>query len=116
MLSAPPATEASISPSAIIWAAEMIACMALPHRRLKVSAGVSAVKPPWTAATRARYMSPRLGMNHVAEDAWPISSGAKVERASASRTHNAANSAGGMSLRAGAAIQPNIDFFYTLTR
>ena len=54
MFSAPPATVTSASPSMIAWAAVMIACIPLPQSRLRVSAGVSTGRPPFTPATRAR--------------------------------------------------------------
>ena len=57
MLSAPPATAASMSPSKMYCDALTMACMPLPQRRFSVSAPVSCGKPPFNAATRDRYMS-----------------------------------------------------------
>jgi hypothetical protein len=54
MFSAPPATVTPASPRTIDWAAVMIACKPLPHRRFRVSAGVSCGRPPVIAATRAK--------------------------------------------------------------
>ena len=69
MDSAPPPTATSASPSMIICEAETIACSPLPHRRLTVSAVESSGSPPLSAATREKYMSLRLGVDHVADDA-----------------------------------------------
>ena len=55
--SAPPATATSQSPSMIACAAETMACIPLPHNRFRVIAGVPTSRPPFSAATRARYMS-----------------------------------------------------------
>src|SRR6516162_1133346 len=55
--SAPPATAASVSPSLMACAAETIACSPLPQSRFTVNAGVVTGRPPFTAATRLRYMS-----------------------------------------------------------
>ena len=57
MLSAPPATAASVSPSRMYCDAETIACMPLPHRRFTVNAPVSCGRPPFTQARREMYMS-----------------------------------------------------------
>ena len=69
MLSTPPATAASVSPSRMYCAAETIACMPLPQSRFSVSAPVSCGRPPFTHASREMYMSLRLGVDHVAEHA-----------------------------------------------
>src|SRR3546814_12552816 len=53
MLSAPPDTAMSHSPSAIICAAEIVDCTDDPHRRLTVSAGASLGMPAFPSATRA---------------------------------------------------------------
>ena len=57
MLSAPPATAASVSPSRMYCEALTIACRPLPHKRFTVSAPVSTGSPPFTAASREMYMS-----------------------------------------------------------
>ena len=54
MLSAPPATAASASPSMIVCAAVTMACRPLPHSRFTVTAGASCGSPPLMAATRAK--------------------------------------------------------------
>ena len=69
MLSAPPPTAASTSPSMMYCDALTIACSPLPHSRFSVSAPLSCGRPPLTAATRDRYMSLRFGVDDVAEDA-----------------------------------------------
>ena len=55
--SAPPATATSQSPSMMDCEADTMACSPLPHSRFTVSAGVPTSRPPFTAATRDRYMS-----------------------------------------------------------
>ena len=57
MLSAPPPTAMSVSPSMMVCAADTIACRPEPHSRFSVNAGVSFATPAFIAATRARYMS-----------------------------------------------------------
>ena len=54
MLSAPPATAVSASPSMMVCAAVTTACSPLPHSRFTVTAGVACGRPPLMAATRAR--------------------------------------------------------------
>src|SRR5664279_2905270 len=95
--SAPPAPATSHSPSLIVWAAETIACRPLPHSRLTVSAGVSTGRPPFTAATRERYMSRASVWMTLPNTACPTSEGCTPDRLTASRTTVAARSHGGMS-------------------
>ncbi len=99
MLSAPPATAASVSPSRMYCAAETIAWKPLPHSRLTVKAPVSCGRPPFTQARREMYMSRgsvwmTLPMTH-----WPTSLGSILARLTASLTTRAARSAGAMSFR-----------------
>src|SRR5437667_11153238 len=98
MLSAPPATAASTSPSRMYCEALTIACMPLPQRRLSVSAPDSAGSPPLSAATRDRYMSFGSVWITLPNTTWPTSSGATFARASASRTQRAPSSVGAKSL------------------
>ena len=51
--STPPATKTSPSPTAIAWAAALIACRPEPHRRLTVRPPTSTGKPASSAAIRA---------------------------------------------------------------
>jgi hypothetical protein len=81
MHSAPPATAASASPCSTSWAAETIACRPLPHRRLTVRAGVSTGRPPFTAATRAMYMSRGSVWMTLPNTQWPMSPGSSPARA-----------------------------------
>ena len=99
MLSAPPATAASTSPSRMDCEALTIACMPLPHRRFTVSAPDSAGKPPLSAATREIYMSFASVWITLPNMHWPISLGSTLARLTASRTTWAPSSLGGMSLR-----------------
>ncbi len=99
MLSAPPATATSVSPSRMYCDAETMACMPLPHSRLTVNAPVSCGRPPFTHARREMYMSlgsvwMTLPMTH-----WPTSFGSTLARATASFTTRAARSLGAMSFR-----------------
>jgi hypothetical protein len=55
--SAPPATATSASPRMMACDAETMACSPLPHSRFTVKAGTVTGRPPFTAATRLRYMS-----------------------------------------------------------
>src|SRR5262249_13626520 len=56
MFSIPPATAASMLPSAISCAAETIACAPDPQTRLTVSAGMVTGRPACTAACRAGFI------------------------------------------------------------
>ena len=58
--STPPAMNTSPSPTAIAWAAELIACNPEPHSRLTVSPATSTGSPARRAAMRAtlRLSSP----------------------------------------------------------
>ena len=75
MLSAPPATAASVSPSRMYCDALTIACSPLPQRRFRVSAPVSWGKPPLTQATRDRYMSLASVWITLPKTHWPTSLG-----------------------------------------
>ena len=99
MLSAPPPTAMSASPSRIACAAETIACMPLPHSRLVVKAGVSTGSPASIAATRDRYMSRTSVWITLPNTTCPISAGSTPARATDSRTTAAASSVSGLSLR-----------------
>ncbi len=99
MLSAPPATAASTSPSRMYCDALTIACKPLPQRRLSVSAPVSTGRPPLTHATRDRYMSFASVWITLPKTHCPMSFGSTLARASASLTTRAASSVGAMSLR-----------------
>src|ERR1700733_14442423 len=84
MLSAPPPTAMSVSPSMMVCAAETIACRPEPHSRFKVSAGVSFATPAFIAATRARYMSFGSVWITLPKTTCPTSSPATRARANAS--------------------------------
>src|ERR1035438_8180859 len=84
----------------MICAAERMAERPLPQRRLTVSAEVSIGKPPFSAATRAMYISLASVWITLPKTQAPISFGASPERRTASRVTAAANSVGGMSLSA----------------
>ncbi len=99
MLSAPPATAASVSPSRMYCDALTIACRPLPHRRFSVSAPLVTGSPPLTPATRDRYMSFASVWMTLPNTHWPMSAGSALARASASLTTRAARSVGGMSFR-----------------
>jgi len=99
MLSAPPATAVSVSPSRMYCDAETIACMPLPHRRFSVMAPVPCGSPPFTQARREMYMSfasvwITLPITHC-----PTLAGSILARATASLTTRAARSLGAMSFR-----------------
>src|SRR6266542_6639042 len=95
--SAPPATAASASPSLMACAADTIACNPLPHSRLTLNAGVSTGRPPFTAATRPRYMSRTSVWMTLPNTACPTSTGSTPDRATTSLTTVAARSHGGTS-------------------
>src|SRR5215471_12776176 len=97
--SAPPATATSQSPSMMACAADTIACRPLPHRRLRVRAGVPTGRPPLTAATRDRYMSRASVWITFPNTACPTSDGSIPARLTASRTTVAARSHGGTEAR-----------------
>ena len=99
MLSAPPATAASMSPSMMYCEALTIACMPLPQSRLSVSAPDSAGSPPLSAATRERYMSFGSVWITLPNTHWPISLGSTLARLTASRTTRAASSVGATSFK-----------------
>src|SRR6266542_4200583 len=99
MLSAPPATATSASPSMTSWAAETMAWSPEPQSRLRVKAGVSAGRPPLMAATRDRYMSWTSVWMTWPNTTCPTSDAPTPERFTASRTTVAASSVGGWSLR-----------------
>jgi hypothetical protein len=69
----------------------------LPQSRFSVSAPLSCGSPPFTAATRDRYMSFASVWITLPNTHWPIRAGSTFERATASRTTRAASSVGGMS-------------------
>src|SRR5579859_1735710 len=83
----------------IACAAETMACGPLPHSRFTVSAGVPTSRPPFTAATRARYMSRISVWMTWPNKAWPTWAGCTPDRLTASRTTFAARSAGGTEAR-----------------
>ncbi|MCY1243794.1 hypothetical protein D9M72_568280 [compost metagenome] len=57
MLSAPPATATSTSPKIMDWAALTMACNPEPQSRLTLNALDALAQPPFSAATRDKYMS-----------------------------------------------------------
>jgi len=99
MLSVPPATAVSVSPSRMYCDAETIACMPLPHNRFTVNAPVSWGSPPLTAHRREMYMSRASVWITLPITHWPTSFGSIFARATASRTTRAPRSLGGMSFR-----------------
>ena len=99
MLSTPPATAASVSPSRMYCDAETIACIPLPHRRFNVSAPVSCGNPPFTQASREMYMSLGSVWMTLPNTHWPTSLGSILARLTASLTTRAARSLGAMSFR-----------------
>ena len=99
MLSAPPATAASVSPSRMYCDADTIACIPLPQRRLSVSAPVSCGSPPFTQASREMYMSFGSVWITLPKTHWPTSFGSTLARLTASLTTRAARSLGAMSFR-----------------
>ena len=99
MLSTPPATAASVSPSRMYCDAETIACMPLPQRRFSVSAPVSCGRPPFTQASREMYMSLGSVWITLPNTHWPTSFGSIFARLTASLTTRAARSLGAMSFR-----------------
>src|SRR5208337_1202371 len=100
MLSAPPPTAMSASPSRMLCAAETIACRPDPHSRLTVSAGASWVTPAPSAATRAMYMSFGSVWMTLPNTTCPTSAPATPARTSASRTTCEPSALGAMSLSA----------------
>ncbi len=84
MLSAPPPTTVSVSPSRMCCAAETIACSPEPHRRLTVRHGVPTGSPASIAATRDRYMSRASPWITLPITTWPTVAGSTLARASAS--------------------------------
>ena len=99
MLSVPPATAVSVSPSRMYCAADTIACMPLPHSRLTVNAPVSCGRPPLTAHSRDTYMSRASVWMTLPMTHWPTSLGSIFARATASRTTRAPRSLGARSFR-----------------
>src|ERR1700758_1067357 len=99
MHSAPPATATWQSPSMIDCEAETMACSPLPHSRFSVSAGVPTSRPPFTAATRARYMSLISVWITWPNPACPTWPGSTPARRTTSRTTFAARSQGGTGAR-----------------
>src|SRR6202046_1421996 len=93
--SAPPPPAASVSPSMMACAAEMMACSPLPHSRFTVSPAVLGGRPPLMAATRPRYMSLASVWITLPKTALPTSTGSTSARLTASRTTAAARSQGG---------------------
>src|ERR1700727_561543 len=93
--SAPPATAASVSPSMMACAAEMIGCSPLPHSCFRVIPPVLGASPWLMAAPRPRYMSLASVWITLPKTAWPTSAGSTSARATASRTTAAARSQGG---------------------
>ena len=57
MLSAPPASPNSASPSSSDWITDTMACAPDPHSRFTFIAGVVSGTPASIAAARDRYMS-----------------------------------------------------------
>ena len=98
--SAPPATAAPQSPSAMAWAADTIACSPVPHSRFSVKAGVSTGSPPFTDTTRPRYMSRTSVWITLPNTVCPTWPGSTPARATASRTTVAPRSQGGTAARA----------------
>ena len=84
MLSAPPATATSQSPSIRCCTAETIACRPEPHRRLTVRQGVPTGSPASIAATRDRYMSRASPWITLPITTWPTLAGSIFARATAS--------------------------------
>src|SRR5689334_20463795 len=99
MLSAPPPTAMSVSPSMMVCAADTIACSPDPHSRFSVSAGASFATPAFIAATRARYMSFGSVWITLPNTTCPTSAPSTPARDSASRTTCAPSSVGGTSFR-----------------
>src|SRR5436190_11909058 len=97
--SAPPATAASQSPSAMAWAADTIACSPVPHSRFRVKAGVSTGSPPFTDTTRPRYMSRTSVWITLPNTVCPTWPGSTPARLTASRTTVAPRSQGGTAAR-----------------
>src|SRR5690242_15403822 len=97
MLSAPPPTAMSASPSMMVCAAETIACSPEPHKRFSVSAGVSCATPAFIAATRARYISFGSVWITLPNTTCPTSTPATPARDNASRTTCAPSSVGATS-------------------
>src|SRR5215813_12960207 len=97
--SEPPATATSQSPSAIACAADTIACSPVPHSRFSVNAGVPTGRPPFTDATRDRYMSRTSVWITLPNTVWPTPDGSTPARLTASRSTVAARSQGGTAAR-----------------
>ena len=71
MLSAPPPTAMSVSPSMMVCAADTIACRPEPHSRFSVSAGVSCAHAGLHRGDAREVHVLRLGVDHVAEHHLP---------------------------------------------
>ena len=100
MLSAPPASAKSASPSASACTQETIACAPEPQSRLTFIAGALSGTPASIAATRLRYMSRGSVLMTWPKTTWPIWPPSTPERSSASRAAPCAASAiGGMAAR-----------------
>src|ERR1700733_2724407 len=97
MLSTPPPSAISVSPSMMVCAADTIACKPEPHSRFSESAGASFVTPAFIAATHAMYMSFGSVWITLPNTTCPTSSPATPARDSASRTTWAPRSVGATS-------------------
>src|SRR5215472_726028 len=97
MLSAPPATAMSVSPSMMVCAADTTACSPDPHNRFSVSTGASLATPAFIAATRARYMSFGSVWITLPNTTCPTSAPSMLARHIASRTTCAPRSVGATS-------------------
>ncbi len=95
MDSAPPATATSASPTAIVWAADTIACTPVPHSRFTVNAGTSFGIPAFIATTRAMYMSSGAEWITLPNTTWSTCAGSIAARSSAVCTAVAPRSVGG---------------------
>ena len=92
--STPPAMKTSPSPTAIAWAAELIACMPEPHSRLTVSPATSTGSPAISSAIRATsrlsspawFAQPRMTSSMLA--------GSTPVRSTSARMTSAARSSG----------------------
>ena len=83
----------------MVCAADTIACRPLPHRRFSVRHGVSLATPPFTAATRPRYMSLGSVLSTCPNTTWPTSEPCTAARFIASATTVAPSWVGGTSFR-----------------
>ena len=96
MLSAPPASAKSASPSISACAAETTACAPDPQRRLTFIAGTVSGMPACIAATRLRYMSRGSVLMTWPKTTCPIRPGSTPARSSAASAATVASSIGGV--------------------